>query len=246
MRLIPLCQAANANGVLRSSRGIERTAYAPTQKAAIRTSKSPTRLACPDIRPSSTTRATPTMESPTPSTPFHVGRSRPRVAPSNSPHTGAVAKIRPVLPALERLTPNVKPVWAVATPKQPSAAIGSTSLLRSLLFGSKRRRTSSNNSPPTVNRRATSNSGEILAAAYFVAAKFRPQNVAARTSETSVAAAALSLRSNTGADCTVGAMIGWVSIHLHRVSEQASPCRQTIEPYSSQGRSQQATHFVPF
>ena len=111
------------------SSGIERTVYAPTQKAAMRTSKSPTRVAFSDVSPSRTTRATPMMESPTPSTPFHVGRSRPRVAPSNNPHTGAVAKIRPVLAALERLTPNVKPVWAVPTPKQPSAAIGSTSLL---------------------------------------------------------------------------------------------------------------------
>jgi len=82
------------------------------------------------------------------------------------------------------------------------------SLLRSLLFGSRIRKTSRSNNPPTVNRRATSSRGEIVAAAYFVAVKFRPQKVAARTSETSVATAALSLRSNTGADCTVGAMIG--------------------------------------
>src|SRR5215204_6171502 len=182
---------------------MEKTAYAPTQKAASRTSKSPTKLACPDVSPSRTTRATPTMESPTPSTPFHVGRSRPRTAPRSSPQTGAVAKIRPVLPALERLRPNVNPVCAVATPRQPSAAIGSTSLRPNLLFGSKIRRTNHSNRPPIVNRRATSNSGEIVAVAYFVAAKFRPQKVAPRTSETSVATAALFSTLNIGADCTV-------------------------------------------
>jgi hypothetical protein len=110
--------------------------------------------------------------------------------------------MRPVLPALERLNPNVNPVWAVATPKQPRAAMGSRSLLRSLLFGSRIRRTSSSNSPPTVNRRPTSTSGGIEAVAYLVAAKFNPQNVAARTSETSVATAALFTDSDTGADCT--------------------------------------------
>ena len=133
-----------------------------------RTRRSPTKLAFPVLSPSNTTRATPTMEIPTPRTPFQVGRSRPRLAPRSNPHTGAVAKIRPVLPALERLTPNVKPVWAVATPKQPKAAIGSKSLRESLLFGSRMRITSNNNRPPTVNRRATSIRGEIVAAAYFV------------------------------------------------------------------------------
>jgi hypothetical protein len=143
------------------------------------------------------------MESATPITPFHLGRSRPRTAPRSSPQTGAVAKIRPVLPALERLNPNVNPVWAVATPKQPRAAIGNRSLRPSLLFGSRIRRTSSSNSPPTAKRRATSNSGGIAAAAYLVAAKFSPQKVAAKTSETSVAIAALLSDSDTGADCTV-------------------------------------------
>jgi hypothetical protein len=169
------------------------------------------------------------MESPTPITPFKVGRSRPRIAPSNNPQTGAVAKIRPVLPALERLTPNVKPVWAVATPQQPSAAMGSMSPLRSLLLGSRSCRTNSSNRPPTVNRRATSNIGEIVAVAYLVAAKFRPQKVAARTSETSVANAALSFRSNTGADCTVSAMNGWPAPDL------IYPPTESFEtgPYSS-------------
>jgi hypothetical protein len=110
--------------------------------------------------------------------------------------------MRPVLPALERLNPNVNPVWAVATPKQPSAAIGSRSLIPSLLFGSMIRRTSSSKRPPTVKRRVTSNNGGIVAAAYLVAAKFSPQKVAARTRETSVATAPLFSDSDTRAHCT--------------------------------------------
>ncbi len=142
------------------------------------------------------------MESPTPSTPLRVGCSRPKTAPSSSPHTGAVAKMRPVLAALERLTPKVKPVWAVATPKQPRAAIEGRSFRASLLFGSSSRRTRKSKRPPTVNRSATSIRGERAVAAYLVTAKFSSQKVAARTSETSVATAALSSFLNTGADCT--------------------------------------------
>ena len=37
------------------------------------------------------------------------------------PHTGAVEKINPVLAALVRLGPKVKPVWVVTTPRHPRA-----------------------------------------------------------------------------------------------------------------------------
>jgi hypothetical protein len=40
--------------------------------------------------------------------------------------------MRPVLAALVRLTPKVNPVWAVATPKQPRAAMGIRSFRLSL------------------------------------------------------------------------------------------------------------------
>ena len=121
--------------------------------------------------------------------PLAVGLSRPSREPRRRPHTGAVAKIRPVLAALVRLRPNVKPVWAVATPKQPSAAIGRRSPLFSPLFGSRARRTPYMTAPPTVNRSATNIVGGMASTAYFVAAKLSPQKTAAKTSATSVATA---------------------------------------------------------
>jgi len=50
------------------------------------------------------------MDSPTPNTPPRVGRSNPSAKPSSKPHTGAVAKTRPVLEVLVMLTPKVKDV----------------------------------------------------------------------------------------------------------------------------------------
>jgi hypothetical protein len=37
---------------------------------------------------------------------------------------GAVAKMRPVLAALVMLTPNVKAVWPITTPRRPKPATG--------------------------------------------------------------------------------------------------------------------------
>jgi hypothetical protein len=47
----------------------------------------------------------PATQSVSPRMPLRVGRSRPSTAPRIMPHTGAVAKIRPVLAALVMLTP---------------------------------------------------------------------------------------------------------------------------------------------
>jgi hypothetical protein len=81
-----------------------------------------------------------------------------------------VAKTRPVLAVLVMLTPKVKAVWDTATPRQPSAAMGSTSLLPSLLSGSSSRSTRKSSNPPTVNRNATIISWGRCPAAYFVTA----------------------------------------------------------------------------
>jgi hypothetical protein len=45
-------------------------------------------------------------------------------SPSSSPHTGEVAKMRPVLAALVVLTPKVKAVWVMATSRQPTPPSG--------------------------------------------------------------------------------------------------------------------------
>jgi hypothetical protein len=42
--------------------------------------------------------------------PLQVGLSSPSRKPKSSPHTGAVAKMKPVLAALVMLTPKVKVV----------------------------------------------------------------------------------------------------------------------------------------
>src|SRR3712207_5684370 len=78
----------------------------PTVIAATRIKTSPTGLApSAPASPSRKTTPTPTMERPTPSTPQRVGRSSPSTEPSSRPHTGAVAKTRPVFAVLVRLTP---------------------------------------------------------------------------------------------------------------------------------------------
>jgi len=81
-----------------------------------------------------------------------------------------VAKIRPVLAAVVRLIPNVKAVWPTATPRQPNPAIGSKSLHRSLLSGSRIRSTPYMRRPPTTNRKATMVSAGREMAANLVAA----------------------------------------------------------------------------
>jgi len=50
------------------------------------------------------------MERPTPAAPLQVGLSSPSTKPKSRPHTGAVAKMKPVLAALVRLTPKVNVV----------------------------------------------------------------------------------------------------------------------------------------
>jgi hypothetical protein len=75
------------------------------------------------VIPSQKTAPTPTIERHTPMMPLHVGFSKPNMAPKTSPHTGAVAKMRPVFEAEVMLTPNVKQVWAVMTPRHPKPAM---------------------------------------------------------------------------------------------------------------------------
>ncbi len=65
---------------------------------------------------------TPRIESPTPTMPLRVGLSNPSIRLRNSPQMGAVAKMRPVLAALVMLTPKVKAVWPIATPRHPRPA----------------------------------------------------------------------------------------------------------------------------
>ncbi len=101
----------------------------------------------------------------------------------------------------------MKPVWAVATPKQPSAAIGRRSPLASLLFGSRTRKTPYMSAPPTENRSATSIIGGMASAAYFVAAKLSPQKTAAKTSATSVATAPRSPGPLTEPSCRVASRL---------------------------------------
>ncbi len=110
--------------------------------------------------------------------------------------------MRPVLAALVVLTPKVKAVWEMATPRQPNPAIGRRSFASSLLAGSRIRSTPNIRRPPTVKRMATSSSGGMDWAAYLVAAKFRPQETAARTSGTSVSPLVLPLPSVMKADST--------------------------------------------
>src|SRR5918998_1766667 len=81
--------------------------------AARRTSRSPVRLSSPAPSPSKTTMDTPTTESASPRTPLLVGRPSPSTAPRSRPHTGAVAKMRPVLAGLGRRTPAGNPVRVV-------------------------------------------------------------------------------------------------------------------------------------
>src|SRR5215210_2284914 len=152
-------------------------------------------LSPPDPRPSKATTATPTTDSARPTIPLTVGRSSPRTAPRRSPHTGAVAKIKPVLAALVRLTPKVNPLWAIATPKHPRAAMRIRSFRPGLLSGSSRRRIRRSRSPPPVNLNATITSCGTDSAAYLVAAKFSPQKTAAKINEISVNTAALLLAS---------------------------------------------------
>jgi hypothetical protein len=113
---------------------------------------------------------TPSIENPTPSMPLGVGLSSPSIEPKSSPHTGAVAKIRPVLAALVRLTPKVKAVWPIATPRHPSPATGRRSFGASLLAGSRICKSPSIKNPPTVKRIPTISRGGMNSAAYFVAA----------------------------------------------------------------------------
>jgi hypothetical protein len=57
--------------------------------------------------------------------------------------------------------------------------------------------TRSNKSPPTMNRNATIKSWGTKSAVYLVAAKFRPQKMAAEIKATSVSTAALRFSSLT-------------------------------------------------
>src|SRR5215213_6456897 len=101
--------------------------------AATRIRRSPRRLApSAPTNPSRETTPTPSMESPTPKTPQRVGRSRPSTKPRSRPHTGAVAKTRPVLAVLVRLTPKVKVVWdtEAAQPQHGEHVVTSQPALR--------------------------------------------------------------------------------------------------------------------
>jgi hypothetical protein len=151
--------------------GIENTVYDPTPRAASKIKRSPMRLLPPaPVIPSQKTRPTPTNERATPRTPLQVGLSNPSANPSRSPHTGAVAKIRPVLAAVVMLTPKVKAVWPIATPRHPKPTIGRKSFGTSLPLGSRMRKTQSIRRPPTVKRMATIKRGGTNSAANLVAA----------------------------------------------------------------------------
>ncbi len=113
-------------------------------------------------------------------------------------------KIKPVLAALVKLRPKVKPLWVMTTPRHPRAAIGNRSSRRSLLRGPRTRMTPYISIPPMQNRKATSSSGGMDRAANLVAAKFSPQKTAARIREISVSNTALSLVPATAPDSTPG------------------------------------------
>ncbi len=78
--------------------------------------------------------------------------------------------MRPVFAALVMLTPKVKAVWPIATPRQPNAAIGRRSFGVSLPPGSKMRNRHNIRRPLTVKRIPTIRSGGTNPAAYLVAA----------------------------------------------------------------------------
>jgi hypothetical protein len=99
-----------------------------------------------------------------------VGLSSPNIRLTNSPQIGAVAKMRPVLAALVMLTPKVKAVWPIATPRHPRPATRRRSFGLSLSAGSRMRRRQIIKIPPVVKRKATMSRGGMNSAAYFVAA----------------------------------------------------------------------------
>jgi hypothetical protein len=76
----------------------------------------------------------------------------------------------PMLAAVVRLTPKVKVVWPIATPRQPRPAIESRSFGAKLLSGSRMRSTAYMRRPPTKNRTATTEMGGMARAANLVAA----------------------------------------------------------------------------
>ena len=110
--------------------------------------------------------------------------------------------MRAVSEAVVMLTPSVKATLFIPTPTSPTTAIESSSRLPGLVPGSRMRAKTRTTSPARTNRIATKGSGGTSATATLTATGLVPRKRTARSSETSVNAAALSLTSVTRSDCT--------------------------------------------